>query len=345
MSPPSINTRVLRLDPDIPDARCIAEAAKLLQQGQLVAFPTETVYGLGANALDAEAVSRIFVAKGRPAINPIIVHVFDRKGLRKVVAEIPPLAERLIAHFWPGPLSLVLNKHKKLPGEVTAQGPTVAVRSPASRIARDLIAQAGLPIAAPSANLSSHLSPTRAQHVLKDLAGRIPLILDGGKTRGGVESTVINLTVTPPLLLRPGLISPQEIENLIGPIDQHLSSDQPAQALPSPGMLLRHYAPHAVLQLVSTPSITSTLRELLKKSLRVAYLYWTDLPAFSNPKLHLQKMPDNPSACAACLFDTLHHLDDAAFDYIVVQEVPKGDEWLAIRDRLIRASSSKEKAV
>ena len=176
----------------------------MLRRGGLVAFPTETVYGLGANALDAEAVRHIFAAKGRPATNPVIVHVAEIARVREVVADWPPLAERLAGRFWPGPLTLVLPRHPALPALVTAGGPTVAVRVPLHPVALALLRAAVVPVAAPSANRSTRLSPTRAEHVLAGLAGRIDLLLDGGPASGGLESTVLDVTTVPPRLLRRG---------------------------------------------------------------------------------------------------------------------------------------------
>src|SRR5579864_4916197 len=192
---------VLTVDPQAPDAAAIAEAAALLRAGGLVAFPTETVYGLAANALSADAVSRIFAAKGRPAGNPVIVHVADAAGARALVDDWPAAAERLAERFWPGPLTLVLPRSRQVPDLVTAGGSTVGVRVPAHPVALALLHACGLPLAAPSANRSTRLSPTRAAHVLGDLGDRIDLLLDGGATPGGLESTVLDLTAAPPRLL------------------------------------------------------------------------------------------------------------------------------------------------
>ena len=190
----------------------------MLRGGGLAAFPTETVYGLGANALDAAAVARIFAAKGRPANNPLIVHLADAAQVREIAADWPESASRLAERFWPGPLTLVLPRRDIVPDIVTARGPTVAVRVPAHPVAQALLRAAALPLAAPSANRSTELSPTRAEHVLRGLEGRIDLLLDGGPTAGGIESTVLDVTIMPPRLLRPGLIGVAQLEAVIGPL-------------------------------------------------------------------------------------------------------------------------------
>src|SRR4051794_29437194 len=243
-----MGTPVLLIDPNAIDAGPIAQAADVLRRGGLVAFPTETVYGLGANALDAEAVRRIFEAKGRPANNPIIIHVADVEQARQLVAGWPSEAERLAARFWPGPLTLVLPRRDVVPDLVTAGGSTVAIRVPAHPVALALIRAAGMPIAAPSANRSTQLSPTRAEHVLHTMRGRIDLVLDPGPTSGGLESTVLDLTTSPPRLLRPGLVTRSEVEAIIGPIVLSSTAPLGAVSLPSPGMLPRHYAPRTPLE-------------------------------------------------------------------------------------------------
>src|SRR5581483_10612849 len=248
MQPERVETEVVRVHPQKPDETAMTRAAEALRGGGLVAFPTETVYGLGANALDAEAVARIFAAKGRPANNPLIVHVPDVAAARELVTDWPETAERLAERFWPGPLTLALPRRETIPDIVTAGGPTVAVRVPAHPVALALFRAAGVPVAAPSANRSGYLSPTRAEHVLAGLDGRIEMVLDAGPVPGGIESTVLDLTGDPPRLLRPGLVSPAELEAVIGPIrtaePAPTGGDRP---LPSPGMLSRHYAPRTPL--------------------------------------------------------------------------------------------------
>ncbi|HMF19354.1 MAG TPA: L-threonylcarbamoyladenylate synthase, partial [Gemmataceae bacterium] len=236
-----MQTQVLLVDSDHPDSDAIARAAEILRNGGLVAFPTETVYGLGANALDPAAVARIFQAKGRPPQNPLIVHVAKLETTANLAADWPEKATELAERFWPGPLTLVVRKRACVPDAVTAGGDTVALRVPSHPVALALLKAANIPIAAPSANRSTLLSPTRAEHVLHGLEGRIDLLLDAGPTPGGLESTVLDVTTNPPRLLRPGLISPAELGAVIGPIIQK-ESPNPGDTLRSPGMLGRHYA-------------------------------------------------------------------------------------------------------
>ncbi len=264
-----MHTEVLAVDARAPQPDLIARAAAVLRSGGLVAFPTETVYGLGALALDAAAVRRIFAAKGRPANNPLIVHIADPKDASQVAAEWPDAAERLARRFWPGPLTLVVPRTAGVPDATTAGGPTVAVRVPAHPVALALLRAVGAPVAAPSANRSAELSPTLAEHVLRGLTGRIDLVLDGGPTAGGIESTVLDMTTAPPRLLRPGLIGPAELEAVIGPVGR-TGATQAGSALPSPGMLPRHYSPRTPLECSRGGAFR--VRELLRSGVRVGWL-------------------------------------------------------------------------
>ncbi len=331
-----MHTEVLPIDAEQPDPGAIARAAAVLRAGGLVAFPTETVYGLGANALDATAVGRIFAAKGRPAHNPLIVHVAAVGDAGRVAASWPESAARLAARFWPGPLTLVLPKRPEVPATVTAGGPTVAVRVPAHPIALALIRAAGAPVAAPSANRSGYISPTRADHVLRGLDGRIDMVLDVGPVPGGIESTVLDLTSEPPRLLRPGLVSPAEIEAILGPVARSAPAAAPAESpLPSPGMLSRHYAPRAPLELADGDGRAS-VEELRRAGLRVGWLAFggADLAGVT-----VVAMPADPDGYAARLYAALHALDGAGVDRIIVARPPESDEWLAVRDRLRRAAA------
>jgi L-threonylcarbamoyladenylate synthase len=315
----------------------IHRAAEALRQGGLVCFPTETVYGLGANALDAAAVARIFEAKGRPANNPLIVHAADRERAKELVAAWPESADRLAERFWPGPLTLVLPRAEAVPDVVTAGGPTVAVRVPAHPVARELLAVSGLPVAAPSANRSARLSPTTAAHVLHDLDGRVDLILDGGPTPGGIESTVLDLS-GPPRLLRPGLIEAAALEAIVGPIGR--PSETPRSgALPSPGMLARHYAPRTPLECVEDNGL-ARVTELHGQDVRVALVshhpgFVRDVPA----GVPVARMPADPAGYAAMLYAVLHLLDERGLGRIVVALPPASEEWHAVRDRLTRAAA------
>ncbi len=335
-----MQTTTIQVDPENPEPEAIAQAAERLRQGDLVAFPTETVYGLGANALNAEAAARIFAAKGRPARNPLIVHAADVDAVRAIVTAWPDTAARLAEAFWPGPLTLVLPRHASIPDIVTGGGPTVGVRIPAHPVALALLRAAGVPVAAPSANRSLQLSPTRAEHVARSLGGRIPLILDGGATSGGLESTVLNLSGDVPQLLRPGLIDPAQIEAVIGPIQRSVSPAPPAEdgPLPAPGMLSRHYAPRAPLELhADSTDIRVRIHPLLLQGRRVGWLtFGSAVPAL--PGLVVMSMPRDPARYAARLYTALHELDAADVDAIFVDTPPDEETWLAVRDRLERAA-------
>jgi len=333
-----MQTEVIRVDRDHPDPAVIARAAAILRAGGLVAFPTETVYGLGANALDPAAVTRIFTAKGRPATNPLIVHVPNAAAASTLAASWPETAARLARRFWPGPLTLVVNKTDRVPDIVTAGGATVAVRVPAHPAALALLHAAGMPLAAPSANRSTQLSPTSAAHVLRGLDGHIDMVLDAGPTSDGLESTVLDVTTSPPRLLRPGLIAPADIEAIIGPIirpERELSTLSLAVAR-SPGMLGRHYAPRAPLECVAGDG-RARVDELCRQGLRVGWL--TLAPERSaHPEVRVRTLPSDAAAYAAQLYAALHELDDVGVDRIVVALPPAEEDWLAVHDRLRRAS-------
>lgn len=302
----------------------IRTAARLIREGQLVAFPTETVYGLGANALDAAAVDRIFKAKGRPRGSPLIVHVSSIEMARGLVRVWPERACRLAERFWPGPLTLVLPKSASVPNCVTAGLDTVGIRMPNHRVAIDLIREAGVPIAAPSANRFSELSPTTAEHVREALGQRVALILDAGPAEIGIESTVISLVEAEAVLLRPGMISQAQLEAAIGPVRLH--SDVLREAHPSPGMHPKHYSPRTPLILVDNGTLPAG---------HGAYLRMTGAPAGASRDVH---MPSDPHAYAARLYDTLHRLDAENLDWIAVERPPVNASWAGIMDRLERAS-------
>jgi L-threonylcarbamoyladenylate synthase len=321
----------------------LAEAAAILERGGLVAFPTETVYGLGANALDPDAVARIYEAKGRPAYNPLIVHVHAAAGVSRVARAWPDAAERLANSFWPGPLTLVLPKRPEVPDSVTAGLNTVGVRVPSHPVAHALLTTARLPIAAPSANRSMALSPTRGAHVAKSLGDAVDLILDAGPTQVGIESTVVDVTGEVPLILRPGIISRDQIEAITGPVrtaaELRAASGASGAGLPSPGMMDRHYAPRATLMIGpdDEQSLMKRAAELRAGGARVAVLIRRDSGA-ARDEPDVVAMPQTPAAYAAVLFDTLHRLDDAGCDLILVQPVPTSAAWAGIRDRLSRAT-------
>jgi L-threonylcarbamoyladenylate synthase len=308
-----------RLLPPTPEG--IAEAGGLLRAGGLVAFPTETVYGLGANALDPVAVARIFTAKGRPATNPVIVHIAASAEAISLVLTWPAQAAQLAERFWPGPLTLVLPRSSRIPDIITASGPTVALRLPAHPVAQALIRAAGVPLAAPSANRSTQLSPTTAQHVLASLGDRVDAVIDGGPTPGGIESTVIDLAGPVPRLLRPGLLPVAQLEALLGPLVRPGAPAPAEVALPSPGMLARHYAPRTPLFCWETEPVRGVPEGCV-------------LVHFGEGEL----LPGDPETAAVALYALLHDLDARGLTGIHVVLPPDTPAWLAIRDRLLRAA-------
>ncbi len=334
----SRHTLVRQVSAVLPEQATIAEAAEVVRRGGLVALPTETVYGLGANALDAAAVEAIFAAKGRPPNNPVIVHVADAAAAEALAADWPQGAAKLAERFWPGPLTLVLPKRPIVPDIVTAGGATVGVRVPAHPVALALLRASGVPIAAPSANRSSRVSPTTAAHVLGDLDGRIDMILDAGPTPGGLESTVLDLAVEPAVVLRPGLVKLSQLEEVVGPVSA--KAVQRGEPLRSPGMLEKHYAPRAQVVAVDQPA-AETIERLHAAGKRVGWLRLADrqasLPPQIERRLMIIEMPANSEAYSARLYAALHELDDAGVDCIVVDLPPQGDAWLAVHDRLRRA--------
>jgi L-threonylcarbamoyladenylate synthase len=306
----------------------IKHAAELIRGGKLVAFPTETVYGLGANALDAQAVARIFEVKGRPNSSPVIVHVCNREMIDRVASAWPEKARVLDERFWPGPLTLVVPKTSEVPDIVTSGLPTVGVRMPAHPVAMALIEAAQVPIAAPSANRFAQVSPTTAYHVRRGLGDRVDYILDGGPCAVGIESTVLSLAEEVPILLRPGGISQQQIEELIGAITQ--AEHDPTGAHPSPGMHPRHYSPRTPLYLVEDGWVPTQGAG--------AYLQ-ISCPANVNPR-EVVLMPNEATEYAARLYGVLHTLDADGYDWIAVETPGPGAEWEGVLDRLRRAATS-----
>jgi L-threonylcarbamoyladenylate synthase len=321
----------------------VNRAAELLRAGNVVALPTETVYGLAANALDAKSVSRIFEIKGRPSHNPIIVHVASMEMAQKCVSDWPPIAEKLARAFWSGPLTLVLPRSKEIPDVVTAGGPTVGVRWPSHPFIQAVIRECGFPLAAPSANLSNELSPTNAAHVQKSLGDKIPLIVDGGQSQVGIESTVLDLTVTPPRLLRPGMIHERALLAVTGALTLGFGDSE--QILKSPGQLQKHYSPKAKL-VISSWSDESDLRiqsstSFVKSTTEVRKLHviaHTHIPS-GHGFARVSVIPHDAEAFGRALYAELHQCDEAGADVIIVEAVPETDEWRAIADRLKRAAS------
>ena len=328
--------RILKVSPIHPEPSPVEEAAAILQGGGLVAFPTETVYGLGANALDAKAVARIFAAKGRPSFNPLIVHVPDEAGARALVLEWSEHASLLASRFWPGPVTLVLHKRAIVPDIVTAGIDSVALRVPSHPVALALLRAAAVPLAAPSANRSNALSPTTARHVEQSLGDRVDLILDGGPTNVGIESTVIDLRGPRPVILRPGVVGARELEPLVGPLAMPNEARGEAPR-PAPGMLERHYAPRAKLVLFAPAEATAIVEEarsLAAKGTKVGMLVIDDSAATGR----VIRLPRDVGRYAQRLYATLHELDDAGCEVVYVERVPSGTDWDGVRDRLERAA-------
>jgi L-threonylcarbamoyladenylate synthase len=354
----------------------IARAAELLRGGRLVVFPTETVYGLGANALDADAVAKIYAVKGRPATSPLIVHVASIEMAKPLAAEWPATADLLTKKFWPGPLTVVVKKQPAIPFIVTAGLNTVGLRMPAHPVALALIRAVGIPLAAPSANRFTEISPTTAEHVRHSLGSDVDLILDGGPCEIGIESTVISLAGARPVLLRPGGISRAQLEEVVGPIasaqeasERDGETDVPAPlagtsstvasegvAHPSPGMHVRHYSPRTPLFLIRDGK---TRDGKLSEKGKGIYLQRTrppNLPTQANSGLEwgtksgigrmvqIIQMPHSAADYAAVLYDKLHQADDAGADWIAVDLPPATPEWEAIHDRLRRAASNENKS-
>lgn len=350
-----IMTEILAVDPLHPQPEIIHKAAQWIKEGALVAFPTETVYGLGGNALDPQAVQRIFLAKGRPANDPLIVHIPAIDWIDRVVASIPPYTELLTHAFWPGPLTLICPRKEILPLAVTAGGEKVAVRSPAHPVAHSLIIASGTPIAAPSANRFGHTSPTQASHVWDDLAGRIELILDGGKCPIGLESTVLDLTIDPPMILRPGGIAREEIERVIGPVNlaSRANINGSFEQISSPGMLERHYSPTARLILVSASNrqkaiarMHNLIIQMTAPKIKIGVLTVDEeVHHFANLNVEVVVLGSlhDLSQIAKNLFAGMRTLEQAGIEVILSTDFEQKELGLAIHDRLHRAASHIEK--
>jgi L-threonylcarbamoyladenylate synthase len=341
-------TKIIKINPNKINKNKIKECALNINQGKLVVFPTETVYGLGANALNFKAVSNIFKAKGRPSDNPLIVHISDKEMLNNIVKEIPDLAQKLMDKFWPGPLTIIFKKKNKIPKCITCGLPTVAVRMPSHPIAYNLIKLSGVPIAAPSANISGRLSGTTALHVIEDLKGKVDVIIDGGDAIIGLESTVVDITSNKVTLLRPGGISKEDIEKCINKkvILANMNSKKPK----SPGMKYRHYAPNTKLILVKARNYnfmckkaTKLTNKLVKEGKNICMI----------GSIQTKKEVNRPKACkfftinvredlihlAANLFKILREIDKKNYDFIIIGACSERGLGLAIMNRLKKAAN------
>lgn len=318
------------VDTKILDAADVAKAAEILRGGGTVAFPTETVYGLGANALDENAVKRIFKAKGRPSDNPLIVHIASADSVSELAAEIPEKARILMDKFWSGPLTIILKRKSCVPDVVTAGLDTVGIRMPSEPLARELIRLSGVPVAAPSANISGKPSPTTAAHVIDDMNGRADAILCGGNCGVGVESTVVDMSGEVPTILRPGGITAGQIEAVIGEVRSGRGLSE-SEAPKSPGMKYRHYAPSAKVV------IFSDMSEVRGDNIGVM-AFDRDAGNFGGAAVF--KLGSTPEDAAQRLFRGLRELDKLGVDTIYAPEIPSGDEWRAVKNRLYKAAGA-----
>lgn len=317
-----------------PDIEGLESAVALLRGDDVCAFPTETVYGLGANALSERAISRVYQLKGRPAWNPLIVHVSNIDMARSFAAVWPDAAEELATRFWPGPLTLVPERSDRLPPHASAGAPTVAIRVPAHPVAQALLEACELPLAAPSANRSEGLSPTSAEHVLRSLP-EVPLILDGGPCRLGLESTVVDVSAGTPRLLRPGALSAADIRGVVGVLSLPDGRTQPG-SVRSPGLGKRHYAPRA--RAVLLPDFDSATLEQLRAPVGILSYRPVDA-ALVGPVSQVEVLPSDPDGFGAQLYAALHRLDDSGVSTIAILALPEDDGWMAVRDRVDRAAA------
>lgn len=340
-------TQIIKVDRDNPKEEKLSIAAEIIRSGGTVAFPTETVYGLGANALDEKAVEKIFIAKGRPQDNPLIVHISSLSQLYPLVKEIPHNAEKLMKKFWPGPLTLLFNKSDKIPSKITAGLPTVAIRMPNHKVALDLIRLSNLPIAAPSANTSGKPSPTNSDHVVEDLFGKIDIILDGGPTGVGLESTVLDVSGKVPVILRPGGITLEDLLEIFpnveyDPAIEGISGDLVPRA---PGQKYKHYSPNARMIIVQGDQhniigkIIKLAEEYKKDGLKVGIMATEETKnKYDGFTTLVVGKRAAPKTIAAGLFDTLRHFDKLKVDIIIAEGIGETGIGKAIMNRMKKAA-------
>jgi L-threonylcarbamoyladenylate synthase len=323
----------------------VARVAEVLRAGEVVALPTETVYGLAANALDARAVARIYEIKGRPSHNPIIVHVASREMAQRCVAEWPEAAVRLARAFWPGPLTLVLPRAAEIPDIVTAGGPTVGARWPSHPFIQAVIRECGFPLAAPSANPSNQVSPTNAAHVSRALGGKVSLIVDGGQSQVGIESTVLDLSMNPARVLRPGIIHRESLQAALAECGVRIVEcgvEEGRGPLRSPGRLLKHYSPKAPLKILSwrnTEDLEVQISKLKFPPAKVQVIAHTVVPSAGGFG-RVSVIPHDAEAFARAIYAELHECDATGAEWIIVEALPDSGEWEAILDRLKRAATA-----
>ena len=341
-------TRFASLEEACIDKKVIEEAGRIIRNGGLVAFPTETVYGLGGDALQKESSRRIYAAKGRPSDNPLIVHICRWEDIKKIAGKIPPKAEILAKELWPGPLTMILEKTDAVPPETTGGLSTVAVRMPQNKIALALIEAAGGYVAAPSANISGKPSPTLAEHVQEDLGGRIDLILDGGAACIGLESTIVDLTGDKPVILRPGYITKEMLEEILGcPVDvDRMSPDgEKGKAPRAPGMKYRHYAPEGQLTIVSgnETDVTAMICRLVKEKMRAGertgiICSEETRPLYQADHIEVMGPREDKEAAARHLYAALRRFDSRKIDYIYSEEFSGNGVGMAVMNRLLKAA-------
>lgn len=322
----------------LPDPAQIEEAARLLNAGELVAFPTETVYGLGADAANPAAVARIFAAKGRPRSHPVIVHVSNFDAAREWAGSVPDAASRLADAFWPGPLTIVLPRSRQVSDTVTGGQSSVALRAPAHPVARALLAAFGRGIAAPSANRYGRISPTRAADVRAELGDRVALVLDGGDCAVGIESTIVACLDGRVTLLRPGAVSRSQLADVVGVV-----ADPNDSAPRAPGRQRSHYAPGTPLSIVDAVNLQQQVQQAVVAEVRVAVLA-RSVSSMASERLVWRRMPAGPAAYARALYAALRELDAEGAGRILVEAVPTEDSWAAVADRLSRAAARGEPA-
>ena len=332
---------ILAVDPILPDPATIARAADVMRAGGLVGMPTETVYGLAANALDPAAIARIYAAKGRPSHNPLIAHVADAKSAQHLAAEWPIMAQALAERFWPGPLTLVVRRKAMVPTVLSAGLDTCGVRVPDHPVALALIRACGFPLAAPSANKFTEVSPVTAQQVARGLGSAVQLILDAGRTRVGIESTVVDVSGATPVILRPGMIAREAIEAVVGPTGRASTPLRTDAARLAPGMIARHYAPRARVRLIlptEMPAALAEARALSASGKAIGLLLCTLTAPHDGALAFVSRLGDDHELYAAGLYDALHMADQLHCEQLFVEAPPTTPEWDAIRDRLQRSA-------
>jgi L-threonylcarbamoyladenylate synthase len=345
-----LKTEIIKIDAANIDMNKIAYAAGVIKSGGLVAFPTETVYGLGADALNQEAVKRIFEAKGRPADNPLIVHIADKSDVNKLVMDMPADAPYLIETFWPGPLTLVMKKSEIVPFIITAGLDSVAVRMPSHPVAMALISESGVPLAAPSANTSGKPSPTIPEHVIEDMSGKIDVIIEAGSTNVGLESTVLDLTITPPMILRPGGITPAQLLEVLKEVNIDpglLNSNRKVMLPKSPGVKYRHYSPKADVIVVKgeldtvVGKINKLIKEYRQNNLKIGVLATEETKnLYCGVEVISAGSRNRPETIASNLFRALREFDNRQVDLILAEAVESSGIGLAIMNRLDKASGN-----